>query len=166
MNANDQNREVLVHDEFGNIVNRWYPHLVKIGEVPFKDLRPTGKCFDDALDWLWYQAKGLGKNSIHDAAKAMDYKLVHGVCLAPVDRKPFAHAWIQKGKRTVINSSTLFGTKYFITWKRDEFEKTWGIQEKHYYSLPEALEMNHIQCSYGPWLPHLLNLCKPRKKSS
>lgn len=162
MNSNTENREVLVHDEFGNVLNRWAPNLVKLSTVPMQDVRPTGKCFDDALDWLWYQAKGLGRDATHDELKTLDYKLVHGISLAPKDRKPFAHAWIQKGKRTVINSSLVFGQKYFITWDRHEFEKTWRIQEKHYYSLADALEMNQIQCNYGPWLPHLLRLCKPK----
>lgn len=115
-------------------------------------LRPTHRCFDDALDYL--------ENRVRSGTRAVfTYKLVHGICLIPGEAcVRFAHAWVDEGER-IVQAFLMSGERVYIGFTHSDFEEIYRPQESTVYSLHQAWEMNERHATYGPWEPRYQALC-------
>ncbi len=124
-------------------------------------IRPTGTCFDDALDLIEAWVRNEPHRVVHGTLR-----LVHGICLAPDGPKrgtPFAHAWVEElvsgGATQIWQSGLLDGQRIAYSMELDEFEAKLRVQKCTRYTLPEAVRENHRTNHYGPWLPEYAELC-------
>lgn len=117
-------------------------------------LHPTGRCFDDALEFLENEAR---RGLTLEQAKRLC--LVHGVCLS-ADGHLFAHAWVESGDDMVISAGLLRGKRIFYKMDRATYYAKWCVEEAHRYTLEQASSENYRSGHFGPWRPDYLALCK------
>lgn len=116
-------------------------------------IRPTGTCFDDALDTLAFLL-------IETPSRQHTLCLVHGICLAP-DGNPYAHAWLEEGE-DVLFVGLLHGDRGIVTCDRAAYYADAQVQEVMRYTPRQAWAMNKATNHYGPWLARYQALCVPR----
>lgn len=118
---------------------------------------PTHTCFDDAKDFLEVFIEKDPKNS-------RLYRIVHGICLFPVDQEPFAHAWVEQiESRIVFDGGIYRGEKIVIEYEKEHFYKFFQVQDCTKYTRDEWFKLNYASFSYGPWEKKYLALCKDKR---
>jgi hypothetical protein len=122
-------------------------------------IKPTGTCFDDAIDFIQIQVKD--KNP----AWRMRLKLGHGICLNENDNNaPFAHAWVELDGEEVIQDGWLGEERCTFSVSKEEFYKAYQVQEFTLYSLREMALENLIHGHFGPWKPEYHALTRNSNK--
>jgi hypothetical protein len=123
---------------------------------------PTGRCFDDTLDYL---------DTLYFAGAPSEVVLahfvVHAICIWPGDQpgtehragEQFAHAWIEYGTH-VIQSGIMDCSRCWYALDRSEFYQHLQVQQATRYTAREAIIENARTNHYGPWLPEYEALCK------
>jgi hypothetical protein len=122
-------------------------------------LRPTGTCFDDALEFLEVLVR-LRKAT--PAQIARDARVVHGICLAPGDGLRFAHGWVRLVPHELIVQGGIDDAKSERVWRVDTaeaFRRYMRPQQTTTYTVREFVELNQKHGTTGPWLPEYLALC-------
>lgn len=121
------------------------------------DLLPTGRCFDDALDYIEAEVRA-------DVSRALDTELIlcHGIVLAPEGNPfagtPYAHAWvIDHG--AIISAALLDGERVYYAMDPVTFIKIHRVQAFTLYSVEDAWRENDRTGMYGPWKEEYLALC-------
>jgi hypothetical protein len=132
--------------------------------IDWKTLQPTGKCFDDALEFLWNAAhehvNDLGTD-FENYHFNFPYRLMHGICRMPVHNTPYAHAWVENIKTShgfhavLVNANRVF-LKLPITELYEFLTPLYIVS----YTAREAFEMNKRVGTYGPWRHDILQHCR------
>lgn len=136
-----------------------------MGEPLSTVILPTGKCFDDALDFVEWRLLENPELAHHD-----NLLVVHGICLVPEDQaragELFAHAWVEENN-VVWQAGLVDGQRVFYGMQLLDFLTELRVQESTRYTLLEAARHNHASCHYGPWEPRYEALCRvgPREGS-
>lgn len=123
-------------------------------------LRPTGTCFDDALDFVSTMINGSHESAKEAWSKVLT--IVHGICTAPLD-EPYAHAWVEiydtvwQGGIVVAN-----GQRVFYPTLRTEFYAERRVTQTTRYTVQEADRLNELHDNFGPWEERYRALCRPR----
>lgn len=121
-----------------------------------RDAFPTGRCFDDALD---YVARVVGTSDDEKvwlarvAAFQGDLFLVHG--LAHWAGTPYAHAWAEHDG-SVMEGKFVGGHKVYMKQDKARFYKELKIGRHVRYSVKEADALNAQHNHFGPWEPWLI----------
>lgn len=115
-------------------------------------LYPTGKCFDDALDYLEFLVK-------EDPSRAhtTEYQLAHGILDS--GEYLYSHAWIET-KESVIDGRILNDEKVMAEYDKTGFYIEMKVVERTLYTVKEACELNYISGHYGPWIEKYRKLCR------
>lgn len=114
-------------------------------------IRPTHRCFDDALDFF---TEVLERS--HVEQHHAEYTVVHAAC-ADSRGELFAHAWVEHGE-LVWQGGILDGVRvFYAASKATAFP--FEICNERRYSLSQALAENWQSGHYGPWVPALAQLC-------
>lgn len=125
------------------------------------DFKPTGTCFDDALDFFCRVAPDM--RHVH--------RLVHAICQAPGDittRAPgelFAHAWVEAALATgtfCIEGVIADGVRAYRMIPILQLYDRFIVVETARYTFAEADAENERHDTFGPWIPRYLALAKPR----
>lgn len=119
-----------------------------------RQLRPTGTCFDDALETLQTLAKAA-----KTYAELQRWTLVHGICSAtPADglvAEPYAHAWLEylpaREPPFVLQSGILEGRRLHFEMLRSDFWEGYKPIRETRYTYEQAVAENHRTGHYGPW---------------
>lgn len=116
-------------------------------------LRPTHRCFDDALDLL------------EDRVRERDLRclLVHGICLIPGTDTRFAHAWVEEPDGCIVQAFLLRERRAYIRFTASDFNQIYRPQECTRYSVHAAWRMNELYKTYGPWEERYLALCREQQ---
>ena len=115
-------------------------------------LKPTGKCFDDALDFLEHMLKTEDRT-----AEIERYRLVHGIMLDD-QGQPYSHAWVEYGE-WVFHGCFLGGIRGYAQIAKVEYYPGMKVQETREYTIPEAWAENRRTGHYGPWEARFRDLC-------
>lgn len=122
-------------------------------------IRPTGTCFDDALDFI---ADMLRASTGESKLKWIESLiLVHGICTAP-DGRLYAHAWVEHLDESVWQRGVMRGRSVYYQQGRDKFYKDRGVRETTRYTVQEADRMNELHDNFGPWEERYRALAIPR----
>jgi len=117
-------------------------------------LYPTGKCFDNALDFIGYRLEqGFSPKLL----------LVHGIALFPVGPRAgerFSHAWCEEGDVVWESGLTLEGVLVYCVRRKAEFYARMRVERTTKYTIAEAYAMNAQHMNYGPWEQEYLALCR------
>ena len=130
-------------------------------------LMPTGRCFDDALEFLQDRVKVNPRLATSDRLW-----LCHGICvgtgscadgsIAPGQR--YAHAWVEERDPAVgqiaWDAGLLDGERIFVVLPRDIFHDRRQVAACTRYTPVEAWAENNRTETYGPWRLEYLALCK------
>lgn len=116
-------------------------------------LRPTHKCFDDALDLLAHWVRT--EPSVQSDPTVW---LVHGLCTDSETKEPYAHAWVQRGGAVYQAALNEAGERVYLEIDLELFEKCFGVLEANCYSIRSAWEQNKLHGHFGPWTPEHLAL--------
>ena len=121
---------------------------------------PTGKCFDDALDYLM----------AHVSKKPL--WLVHGIVHFPESQvnllpefqhlagKRFAHAWVED-ETLVWNHGILEnGVPIVYAVEKEEYYTEMQVEKVTKYTPSETLVLNEKFMTYGPWEQAYMDLCR------
>jgi hypothetical protein len=115
---------------------------------------PTHECFNDALEVFEQMAKErnpfLHSGRLH---------LVHAVCLTP-DGEEYAHAWVEQDEKIVIFAGIVNGAKSYFAADAAEYYAESRVKETTKYTVRQALELNNLHETYGPWTERYLKLCR------
>lgn len=138
-------------------------------------IRPTGTCFDDALDFITECLKTEDR-----LARLETLVLVHAIAIIPPSGvnagERFAHAWVeaeddsgepvvwQSGLVMVREGESYVEAKAYYSAERQSVYETLRVERTWRYSLHEAREANQRHVTYGPWEPELLELCADKKR--
>ena len=127
--------------------------------IDIAQFRPTGTCFDDALDFV----SELLAASTGDAKLRWIQQLiiVHGICITP-DGEPYAHAWVEHLEK-VWQGTLLQGQRAFYPTQREKFYEERRVMESTRYTVREAMRMNEQHDNFGPWEERYLRLVLPRR---
>lgn len=118
---------------------------------------PTGKCFDDALDLLVTLLKEAGPDE--GAVLAHRLRLVHAACEAP-DGHLYAHAWVENiAEREAYFVGIYRRARHVFVAPTEEYHREIHLRSLIRYSYAEAFVLNRIHNHFGPWVPHLRELC-------
>jgi len=118
------------------------------------ELLPTGRCFDDAIEYLAARVKG-------DPALAhgKTLRLVHGLARAhDAAGTVYAHAWCEDGE-DCWDAALLEGRRVYYRVARVEYYAARQIEETTHYTVRQAARANRRTRSYGPWKPQYLECC-------
>lgn len=120
---------------------------------------PTGKCFDDALEFFGECVKQPGEEH--------RFRLAHGICLMPDEQpnagQPFAHAWVVEFARNgvlVWSFGIWKGFRIRYSAERGEMYAHLRPQAVTYYTAEEAWNENRRTGHYGPWRAEYLALVR------
>jgi len=125
------------------------PTMLKLRSLSEKSsLFPTGRCFDDALDYVMHVVGGLKNVATFEG----DLYLVHAVCRW--SGQPYAHAWAEHDGK-VVEGKFLAGSRVYITHPKDEFYAAVIVDKSKLrrYSVREADRLNARYNHFGPWDP-------------
>lgn len=134
----------------------------EISLKPGDTIGPTHTCFDDALEYLTFQAQ-------HHLARALrTLTLVHAVCRVPEDHpkagERFAHAWVEERKPTgdVVWQAGIIpsGQKVYYARERSSFYAFFRVEDATRYTPAQAARENERTLSYGPWVERYKALCR------
>lgn len=106
---------------------------------------PTHTCFDDAIANLIRLMKQHGREQV----RAGEILIVHAI-IAP-EGVDMAHAWLERGGKTVIFSGFYEGDEIMAEADRDEYYAGAKIQYVVKYTLFEAYDAEQRAGHYGPW---------------
>lgn len=110
-------------------------------------IRPTGTCFDDALDFI---TEILNSSSGDAKVRWIEQLiLVHAICLSPYGQK-YAHAWVEHNQH-IWQGGVYLGHRVFYAQQRDRFYEEYRVIESTRYSVTDALHLNALHDNYGPW---------------
>lgn len=131
-------------------------------------IRPTGSCFDDALDFLSERVK-------RDPCLWDDstLRLMHGIAVAGsqsdgslAEGQRYAHAWVEEelvpGQVVAWDCGLLNGGRIYFSVARDEFYAGRQIQHVTAYTPRGAYDENRRTAHFGPWVLEYVLLCKRR----
>lgn len=120
-------------------------------------IKPTGTCFDDAIDFLQAAV------SEHPTWALNHLRLVHGICLSPRDALPpdvpFSHGWVEQDREIVIQAGIIGGVTGFYGLPRRHHYAIMRVQCITVYTVEEAWERNRIHRHFGPWESSYRDLC-------
>lgn len=120
-------------------------------------VRPTGTCFDDALDFL----EELSKTGVSKKELIRDFVLVHGICMTPtVPSVQFAHAWVEWRQQLVFQRGIVDGQVLTYSMPLSQFEQRFNPVKTTRYTVAEAARRNAETNSYGPWEPEYAALTR------
>ena len=132
-------------------------------------LRPTGQCFDDALEF--FEIFDTAQLQVrHYLANAM--RIAHGIC-AVASGETFVHAWVEESllgddidrrhwPREVVWQATLCEAgRTFYAVERSWFYEAYHVRERQLYTLLDAAKLNVLSGHYGPWLTKYQLQMKP-----
>lgn len=122
-----------------------------------QELKPTGTCFDDTLDFLEQMSK------LPDARLALpQLLLVHGICITPTTKdRLFAHAWIEWPKYSMVLQGCIYkGKRRMFETPKVVFYAQLRPQKFTRYTIFEAAKLNEEHNNYGPWVDEYIALCK------
>lgn len=113
-------------------------------------MRPTGRCFDDALDFF---------TETQVPRHLWDYfHVVHGICLNPLTNERLSHGWVERtlgGRIDVIQAALVndgFSEfKIFFAIPQVAFVAKMRPQRVTRYTLQEAAAENAKSDHFGPW---------------
>jgi hypothetical protein len=140
-------------------------HAAMIGRVLSREepmlLRPTGRCFDDALEFLEHVISTVSRPVDPErAAEILDrFTVVHGICQQPIG-SPYAHAWVEEGPDKIWQGAILEDQRVFFAVERKQFYTDREVLESTRYSWREAMKANWESNHYGPWEQKYLALCR------
>lgn len=123
---------------------------------------PTGKCFDDALDFI----EIMIRESMFTKAELIDrFHLVHGIYESKHFqggvKKRFSHAWVwDKQDDCAIQSGLIDNGLLYYEMPIKAFRKRMVLEKETVYSIEQAYQENVKHNNYGPWVPEYLELCK------
>lgn len=127
-----------------NEVEAGLRRLLESGEP----LRPTGTCFDDAIDLI--EAIVLAD---YDPRWRERLRLAHGICQIPGTGQRFAHAWVEIDGKECWQDALLKGIRCTISKDKADFYKDLRVQVVTLYTLEEMALENLRSNHYGPWKP-------------
>lgn len=125
-------------------------------------LKPTGTCFDDALDYLAVMCRDqLGRQITPEMTEDWEMRLCHGI-LQRQDGTRYAHAWVEDEKRKLCFDFRMKrpGKTVIIEVNMETFYAAFDVEQVSSYTIVEALTLNHKYENYGPWELYYLKLCK------
>lgn len=126
-------------------------------------LKPSKRCFDDALEYLWEKGRQHHEEtgrSANEFASDFRYRLIHAVCLTPLEGEAFAHAWVEEeGGDFVINSAVLDGQRIYLRTRKEDHYRKFRPYHITTYTIHDAFQMNELTSNYGPWKEVYLKLC-------
>lgn len=121
-------------------------------------LRPTHRCYDDALDLIthWMIAEP-------EIAREPEVWLAHGICTDSDEGHLYAHAWVER-KNLVYNGAIneKSGERVYVEIPREYFHKVFGVTDVNYYSIRRAVAENTKHGHFGPWTESHMKLTGPR----
>lgn len=121
---------------------------------------PTGKCFDDALNYL----SAIGRMDPEAFRKNLDnYRLVHGIIIDHKG-KEHAHAWVEKNNNTVIEGRIYNNEFIYVVYTSEQYYGRMDVKETQKYTIHGALVFNLRFGTYGPWEDRFLKLRSNTKK--
>lgn len=118
--------------------------------IDHDDLRPTGQCFTDALEFLDAMTKPGAPN-------ADTFTLVHARC--SIGGVPFAHAWVETLDRRWQAGMVNRRLRVFYARPRS-MPLEFNVEREWRYTVAEADAENERTLMYGPWVDELLALCE------
>ena len=120
-------------------------------------LRPTGTCFDDALDLL--QSYSIGSPVEH----LTHLRLVHGILTDEVGCE-FSHAWVEDlDADEAIFCALRDEERIYVSVPRMEYRKGFRVREATSYTVEQAWNENAKSGHYGPWQDRYQSLCRARR---
>lgn len=123
------------------------------------DLKPTNRCFHDAIDFL---EQKIARNVY--LALSDDLILVHGLVLSPPDsptpNRAYAHAWVEH-EGHVWDAGLLDGIRVYYPQLLADFYALRRPQEVTRYSVQETLEQHLASGHVGPWKEEYRTACNP-----
>lgn len=128
---------------------------------------PTGKCFDDALDYISERVKA--NPSELNRTRLL---LVHAICVIPEGSpnagERFAHAWVEEvlseTERTAWQGGLLEdGLKVYFGAPVEQVYEFLKPSTVRVYTIAQAVQENIRTEHYGPWEPVFQALTKDGK---
>lgn len=116
-------------------------------------IHPTHRAFDDALEFIEELARH--KNPLLFSGRL---RVVHAVVAAPNGREA-AQAWIEQDNQYVIFAGILDGVRSYFAADRQEYYDDIKVKETTKYTVQQALELNLIHKTFGPWERRYQVLC-------
>lgn len=127
-------------------------------------LRPTGKCFDHALDELQRLIK---ENP--DRRHNREFKLVHGLVMYDF-KEAFAHAWLETDKEcidfAIVSGGEHDGEICRYTVEKSEYYQYLDVIDCTRYDVEEVWRLNSYFGTFGPWEEKYLSRTKDKGKKS
>jgi len=117
------------------------------------EMKPSGTCFDDALDYFLIVPVELRES----------HTVVHAICQRFGEL--FAHAWVEYSdgaRRYFFEGVRVDGVKGYRCLTPTEHASRFIVVETTRYTFAEALAENARHDTFGPWIPRYLALTKPR----
>jgi hypothetical protein len=114
---------------------------------------PTHQCFDDVTEIV---ALVLVEGTL-----TSDVAIVHGI-IAP-DGVDISHAWVERGKSSVVFAGIVNGEKCLVECDLDEYYQQSIVKDKTAYTIEDAIA-EEIRCGHGgPWVGRYRALCKEER---
>lgn len=127
---------------------------------PEHTIHPTGRCFDDAMDFLEY----LSLSGTDSSAMRARYRLVHGIYhgqTASGQQQRFSHAWVwDLALNTAIQCGFINGEELAYHITLDAFRENLRMEHETVYTVDQVAALNRQHNTYGPWEPAYLALCR------
>lgn len=118
-------------------------------------LNPTHTCFDDAVEMI---EEFLRTRRFLPG----DLFLIHAI-VAPDGMKDSSHAWVETKNDTAFFNAILKNQKVIVECRASEYRKELNVKASTSYSVKEALDMNKLHGTYGPWKKEYIALCRIAK---
>lgn len=116
-----------------------------------RNIYPTGKCFDDALELMMAILKeNLDASNRVDRDVWENLYLVHGFTNGM--GRPSAHAWLEDDRSGLVCFvGILDGKRENFAVPRDEYYRELKITDTTRYLYDDVLRLNRKHGHYGPW---------------
>ena len=96
-----------------------------------EDIRPTGTCFDDALD--------VALEALKEKKNVSKFRIVHGLVTVKGDDEPFAHCWMIDDKTYMQLGIDQNNERVMIHFTKEDFESVYTIHDETRYTIPELM---------------------------
>jgi len=122
-------------------------------------IRPTGHCFDDALQF--FEIFRLDDPKVRaDVLRSM--RVAHGIC-ANASGETWAHAWVEERvrndpdrrswpERVIWQGMSAESGHAFFAVALDWFYEAYAVRERTLYTLQECAVLNLRSGHCGPWI--------------
>lgn len=117
-------------------------------------LYPTGRCFDDAMEYMSLVFKESGKKALAQLT------MVHGVI--HIEGRAIVHGWIEDDKN-VIEGKFLRGERVYAFLDLKEYYTELMVKDFVKYTAKQALMLNLQSGNFGPWLPRYRKMLRNEK---